>query len=347
MVEKVPLRKAIAKLNFPTIIAFGNPLVDHHVRTRNKDLLEKYNLEVNRETELPEEKLQKLMLDLPLESEYGTSAEGSALNSMRILQWLCDETFQKQYSIYCGRNDDRASFLRYLVQSAGVDGSLETSIGAGGVYTLEDLKRSQLLFHTIKIIYIERFFVTHSFPVAEEIVKRAEERDIIIAFNLSGTYIFNDHHLAMCKIIGYANVVFGNAREMEALAQSLNVAYDNVTDIPFLLNSLTNITVSVSNTLNANWVRHGRVFVMSQGESAPAIAVWGKSQSVQVQPIKPTAPVIDTAGAGDGLVAGFLAGVLAQWSPKHCLEYGCKVASFLVTRHGVVLPENVPPDLLE
>ncbi|CAK9825108.1 Adenosine kinase [Anthophora retusa] len=311
MVEKVPLRKAIAKLNFPTIVAFGNPFVDHYVRTRNKDLLEKYNLEVDRETELPEEKLQKLMLDLPLESEYGTSAEGSALNSMRILQWLCDETFQKQYSI--GRSDDRASFLRYLVQSAGVDGSLETSIGAGGVYTLEDLKRSQLLFHTIKIIYIEWFFVTHSFPVAEQIVKRAEERDIIIAFNLSGTYIFNDHHLAMCKLIGYANIVF----------------------------------VSVSNTLNANWVRHGRVFVMSQGESAPAIAVWGKSQSVQVQPIKPTAPVIDTAGAGDGLVAGFLAGVLAQWSPKHCLEYGCKVASFLVTRHGVVLPENVPPDLLE
>ncbi|OAD62368.1 Adenosine kinase [Eufriesea mexicana] len=371
MVEKIPLRKSITKLDVPAIIAFGNPLLDVYVSLKNEDLLKKYNLMVDGETELPHEKMQELLADLQLESEYRVSAGGSAQNSMRILQWLCDETFKNRYTIYCGGlgNDSRGTMLENLVRTAGVDiryavhsslptgncialttessRSLVANIGAAGVYTLDDLKKSNLSLDTIKIIYIEGFFLTHSFPVAKELVKQAEERDIIIAFNLNGTYIFNDHHIAICEMVGYANIVFGNAREMEALAQSLNVTYDDVTDIPFLLNSLKRITVNVSNTVNEDWLRHGGVFVMTQGELAPAIAVWGRSQSVQVQPIKPTIPVVDTTGAGDSLVAGFLAGVLAQWKPKHCLEYGCKVASFMVTRLGVMLPDNVPPDLLE
>lgn len=84
-------------------------------------------------------------------------------------------------------------------------------------------------------------------------------------------------------MVGYSNIVFGNSREMEALAQSLNLTYDDVLDIPFLLNSLKRITINVCNTVKKDWLRHGAVFVMIQGASAPAIAVWGKSQSAQVR----------------------------------------------------------------
>lgn len=371
MVEDVQLKEALAKLETPAILAFGNPLLDTYVTLNSDNLLKKYNLTVDGETELPEEQMQELMADLPLESEQKMSAGGSAQNTVRILQWLCDETFQRRYCIYCGGlgNDLMGTMLESLVKSAGVDAryavhsdlptghcialtntsfrSLVANIGAASVYTLEDFKKSNLSLDTIKIIYIEGFFITHSFSVAKELAKQAEEKDIIIAFNLNGTYIFKEHHVAICEMVGYANIVFGNAREMEALAQSLNVTYDDVTDIPFLLNSLKRITVNVCDTIDQNWLRHGGVFIMSQGGSAPAIVVWGRSQSAQVQPIKPEDPVIDTTGAGDSLAAGFLAGVLAGWKPKHCLEYGAKVASFMVTRLGVMLPDNVPPDLLE
>lgn len=84
-------------------------------------------------------------------------------------------------------------------------------------------------------------------------------------------------------MVGYSNIVFGNSREMEALAQSLNLTYDDVSDIPFLLNSLKRITINVCNTVKKDWLHHGAVFVMTQGASAPAIAVWGKSQSAQVR----------------------------------------------------------------
>lgn len=67
MVGKVPLRKAIVKLDVAAIIAFGNPLLDIFISLQNKDLLTKYNLTVDGETELPKEKMQELLADLPLE----------------------------------------------------------------------------------------------------------------------------------------------------------------------------------------------------------------------------------------------------------------------------------------
>ncbi|XP_033322449.1 uncharacterized protein LOC117218248 [Megalopta genalis] len=370
MVEEVPTRLTSLNPNMPVVLAFGNPLLDVCLHLKDKEFLNKYGLAEDGEVELPYKKIEQMLLHLPPGSEIRTSAGGSAQNSMRILQWLFNNTLKSESSIYCGGlgKDSRGTILYTSVQSAGVDAryafhsylptglcialicessrSLVANIGAAGVYSLDDLKKTNLKFDTIKIIYIEGFFITHSFPVAKELVKVVEENNIILAINLSGVYIFKDHQAAICQMVGHANIVFGNAREMEALAQSLNITYESVTDIPFLLNSMKRITVNASSTTNDDWLHHGRIFVMSQGGSAPAITVWGKGQSVQVQPIKPKAPIVDTTGAGDALVTGFLAGVLAQWKPQHCLEYGCKVASFIVTIHGVTLPPTVPTDLL-
>ncbi|KAK0076548.1 hypothetical protein PV325_005203 [Microctonus aethiopoides] len=159
---------------------------------------------------------------------------------------------------------------------------------------------------------------------------------------------FSQYHAAVCEMVGLAKIVFGNAREMTALAKALNLKFDKVAEIPFLLNSSKRVTVGVSSATcsSENWLVDNDIFVMTQGGSAPAIVVWGHGHSVQIQPIVPKMPVIDATGAGDALVAGFLAGVLARWDPKSCLEYGCKAAGMMVTRLGVTLPDVVPTDIL-
>ncbi|KZC10104.1 Adenosine kinase, partial [Dufourea novaeangliae] len=365
-----PLRPTSLNLNMPTVIAFGNPLLDIYVHLKDKEFLNKHGLAENGEIELPFKKIEEIWTDLKLGQQRRFNVGGSAQNSMRILQWLFDNTLKNQSCIYCGcrGKDPKGAKLNILAESAGVDcryafhpwlptgqritfiyessRSLVANIGAAGVYTLDDFKKINLPLDTIKIIYIEGFFIMHSFPVAKELIRIAEGNNIILAFNLNGVYMFKDHQAAICQMVGHANIVFGNAREMEALAQSLNITYDDVTDIPFLLNSMKRITVNASSIPNDNWLHHGRIFVMSQGDSAPAITVWGNGQSVQVHPIKPRDPIVDTTGAGDSLVAGFLAGVSAQWKPQCCLEFGCRVASFLVTKLGVTLPAKVPTDLL-
>lgn len=55
--------------------------------------------------------------------EQCTNPGGSAQNTLRILQWLCDETHESQINIFCGSlgNDQRGSILEKLVRLAGVD----------------------------------------------------------------------------------------------------------------------------------------------------------------------------------------------------------------------------------
>lgn len=64
------------------------------------------------------------------------------------------------------------------------------NLGAAAAYSLEDLNSAELPLDCLRVIYIEGFFVTHSLDVAKEVVRRAQGKNIVIAFNLNGTYIF-------------------------------------------------------------------------------------------------------------------------------------------------------------
>ncbi|XP_008556442.1 uncharacterized protein LOC103577541 [Microplitis demolitor] len=372
MVEKQLLEKVIATLQLPAVVAFGNPLLDVVSNIQDDNLLEKYKLKVDSEIELSEDIIQEILADLPTDWKQRVAAGGCAQNTARILQWLCGGPKIPHVVIYCGGigNDSRGTTLEKLVKSTGVETryalhpdlptgialslsrdssrSLIANLGAAGVYSLDDLKKANLPWDTIKIVYIEGFFLTHGLDVAKEVVRLTQDKNIIIAFNINGEYMVQDHHAAVCEMVGLSKIVFGNAREMTALAKALNIKFDNVADIPFLLNSSKRVTVGVSSTERSkdDWLADNDIFVMTQGGSAPAIVVWGQGNSVQVQPAKPTSPVVDATGAGDALVAGFLAGVLSQWDPKSCLECGCKTAGMMVTRLGVTLPDVVPDDLL-
>ena len=78
--------------------------------------------------------------------------------------------------------------------------TLTAHLGAAAAYTLHNLRNSSLPLDTVKIVYIEGFFVTHSLDVAREVVKMVKGRDVIIVFNLCGDYIF-DVSLFSKKII--------------------------------------------------------------------------------------------------------------------------------------------------
>ncbi|XP_066590352.1 uncharacterized protein [Prorops nasuta] len=366
------LRQAISDLARPAVLAFGNPLLDIHVRLRDDTLLRKYGLKTDDEKELPRDIIEKLIADLPTELETSISSGGAAQNTLRVLQWLCDETHFSRFCIYCGGigNDSNGTKLNELITASGIITryavqpihstgicvalefekcrSLVANLGAAAIYTLNDLNKSDLSLDSVKIVYLEGFFVVHSLDVAREIVKRAQEKKIIVAFNLNGVYIFKDHHAAICEMVGMAKIVFGNAREMTALAQALNLKFDDVYDIPIQLNNLKRITVDASNIASKDWLSDDSSFVMTHGGSAPSMIVWGKGENHKANPIVSSDPILNTTGAGDSFVAGFLAGILAQKSPQTCLLWGMRVASYIITKSGMKLPNNAAPyNLLE
>lgn len=67
-----------------------------------------------------------------------------------------------------------------------------------------------------------------------------------------------------------------------ALAKVLNLKYNSVDEIPFLLNKLKKIKLGASSRNNNNWLSDEDVVVMTQGGKDPAFVVWGEGQSAQV-----------------------------------------------------------------
>lgn len=67
---KQSLQKAIASLQSPAVVAFGNALLDVVVTIRGDELLEKYKLKGDNEIEHPEDVIQQILADLPTESLF-------------------------------------------------------------------------------------------------------------------------------------------------------------------------------------------------------------------------------------------------------------------------------------
>lgn len=66
MVERIRLKKQfISSLNVPAVVALGHPLLDVLVTLENHELWEKFNLPSDEALELPNEKIQELIDNIP------------------------------------------------------------------------------------------------------------------------------------------------------------------------------------------------------------------------------------------------------------------------------------------
>lgn len=146
-------------------------------------------------------------------------------------------------------------------------------------------------------------------------------------------------------LLSYADIVFGNANEYEALAKLFPISYENVNEIPYHLNTLTEVVPDAERKKGTTWITKNTCFVMTQGGCSPPICVYGRNEAVScnVTNVK----VMDTTGAGDGLVAGFIAGVLSGQTPQTCLDWGCKVAEEVIQQLGATLPNDLPSNFLK
>ncbi|XP_014212569.1 adenosine kinase-like [Copidosoma floridanum] len=365
------LKEYIATQQHPLIMAFGNPLLDTIVindNNRLKPLMDRLRLEVDGIVELDRKQMQDIFKSLPEDLPRTTAAGGSSLNSMRFLQKLIGSGDQRVCT-YFGAigNDEHGKLLKELLEAAKIDArlgvvsnyptgmtlaivtnenrSLVAHIGAAGKYNKLKYVEDTLPLDRIKILYIEAYFLINNFCVAIEIAKMAESKKFLIAFNLNAEYVLEKHEREILDFIAYSNIVFGNVGEYQALAARYPIEYDRPTDIPFHLNTMAAVGRDWEHKCGRSWLSRSSCFVLSQGGNGPAICVYGENNFVEYK-IPTNITVKDTTGAGDALVAGFLAGVLAGQEPQTCLNWGCKVAEEVIQKLGATLPDDLPDDFL-
>lgn len=75
---------------------------------------------------------------------------------------------------------------------------------------------------------------------------------------------------------------------------------------------------------------------LTKGEKG--ITIFTKTQTIDL-PTVPVRTVVDTTGAGDAIVVGFLAALSQEKSPVEGIKNGQELAAKIIQKHGVVLSE--------
>lgn len=211
--------------------------------------------------------------------------------------------------------------------------SLVADLSAAAAYDLSMLKENQRacsLMKSVKAIYATGFFLTSSPESIKYAAEQASDSNgkTLFTMNLSAPFVaeFYKEHLAL--LLPSIDILFGNESEAISFAKSFGITGgDCVQEIALEISKMIKKT-SLS------------LVVITQGADATIIASSGRIIDLIQPPLIPSEEIIDTNGAGDAFVGGFLSRFLT--SPHNTLrssvEAGHALAGVIIRQSGVVFP---------
>ena len=125
-----------------------------------------------------------------------------------------------------------------------VDGDERTlcaNLGAANRYKSTDLwsKQNIEILKKVKVIYVEGFFLNHSFEATMELAEFAKMNEKIFVFNLCGEYVCKDIKYVenVLKLLPFVNFIFGNQSEFLVFLTTVETGIETYPDIIRNLNS--------------------------------------------------------------------------------------------------------------
>lgn len=335
------------------ILGMGNPLLDI-TATVPTETLEKYGLEANNAI-LAEEKHIPLYEELVSEFNAEFTAGGATQNSIRIAQWMLQvsdatsfigavgtDEFAKKMT-ECGVKD--GVNVRYQenpetatgtcgVLITGKNRSLVANLSAANTYSISHLQEPDQwsIVEKASIYYISGFFLTVSPKSMLAIGEHALKEGKTFACNLSAPFLLEvpPFFESMKQVLPYVSIYFGNETEAATLSKVMGWGLDDVTDIAIKLAQCENKSA------------RPRTVVFTQGGDPTVLVVADSSRvwSVDHYPVIPIKAddILDTNGAGDAFVGGFLAGMAQGVPMKDCVARGNYAANIVIQRSGCTFP---------
>ncbi|XP_071513399.1 uncharacterized protein [Panulirus ornatus] len=406
----------------PLLVAFGNPLLDITAVVKDRTFHDKFLLPVDGQLEVNEQQralFSMVMKKYPVEYTAG----GCSLNSSRIFCWVLGEPHRVAFVGGIGK-DEQAKRLSKIVEESGVvtrfvevedqpTGTcmalvfgtyrcLCADIGAANICEPEHVFNPSFLpvLEEAEFIYVEGYFITHSFNTAIQVAKYAQKHKKTFVFNLCGSYVCENHPNELAELLPYVDILFGYVEEYKTLDKFVDIEkmsschknnLDNISHdilqvlkavrgeekivkdemklVPETLKevaSLESLKICSENLSHENDSINGTTVGVCNGISnghcsdsngslchekpkkqklvvvtkGPSPILYVRNHEVREHPVPPVLPkdIIDTTGAGDSFVGGFLAALSTRHSLDRCLDCGTWTAQKLLQQKGCTVP---------
>lgn len=331
------------------LLGFGNPLLDM-VATVPATFIEKYKFEMNSAC-LANESQQAVYGDMAKQFEIEWVAGGATQNSIRLAQWMLQMPGMTVYS-GCVGEDDYAKKLTSAAEQDGVkvmyqktdiptgtcavlvvdkERTLCANLSAANKYTVDMLKDN--MWKTVEeagMYYIGGFFLTVCPEGIVEVGKHATANDKLFCMNISAPFIAEFFFEKLKDAMPHIDILFGNESEAKALGKKYGF---KSTEIP-------DIARELASQPKASGFR-ARTVVITQGKDPVIVVCNGKTFSFDV-PALSKDKIVDTNGAGDAFVGGFLAAYMKGKELETCCKAGNYCAQLIIQTSGAKTPSGKP-----
>ncbi|XP_072388908.1 uncharacterized protein [Diabrotica undecimpunctata] len=334
------------------IVAFGNPLLDTIVTVKDTTLIQKYDLPIDSQKEVPLYLLKQLLQDVK-DMETTCAAGGCAQNTLRVFQWFTGKVHEA-FMIGSVGNDEKGSLVKSLMEADGVkteyivqniptgatvclvDGSqrsLVANVGAAEYFKVEQIRRTNIrsIMYDADLAYIEGFFLTKREEAAKYVLDCCNTLKLMVAFNISGVYVCDMVPDTLQYFVEHCDIIFGNKREFEAVAKLMK--FSTVKEL---------IQKILKNSIYKLQKVHGNIVVITDGAN-PGQCHHGEGEYFEFHVMDVEEDKFkDSIGAGDAFVGGFLAGLLEKKPLDWCATLGCYTANEIIRQTGCTLPKRPP-----
>lgn len=331
------------------LLGVGNPLLDLET-TVDQDFLKKYKLKSN-DAILADESHEALFHELESMKDIAYIPGGSCQNSLRVCQWIVGK--EKVCTFFGTIGDDKnGETLKEKAILAGVNvnyqinptvrtgrcaalindthRSLVADLGAANTFTINHLEEdgNVSLINKAKYFYISGFFLTVCPSAIQKIAGHVADNKKVLCMNLSAPFICQFFKDDLNAALPYVDVLFGN--ETEALAYAEGNDYGT--------EDLKEIAIKLSQHTKVNGERK-RVVIITQGHEPVIVCNEGKITEHSVDLLSKE-KIVDTNGAGDAFVGGYLSQLIQGKDIEECIKCGNFAASTIIQHHGCSFPRE-------
>ncbi|XP_030570040.1 adenosine kinase isoform X1 [Drosophila novamexicana] len=326
------------------LVGCGNPLLDISA-TVPMHFLERYGMKED-DAILAEERHMPIYRELAEDYQAEYLAGGSVQNSLRIAQWIIG---QPNVAVFfgCVGKDKFADILREKARAAGVDAhyqvsedtptgtcavlitgthrSLCANLAAANKFTIDHLEvpENRHRIENALYYYISGFFLTVNPPSIMRVAATAHAKQRPFLMNLSAPFISQYFMTPLLEVMPYVDIIFGNEAEAHAFATAQGWPADN--DLREIGRRLVAL-----DKLNSE---RPRIAILTQG-CDPVLLI--QHDSVQEFPVTRLTvdEIVDTNGAGDAFVGGFLSQFVQGKSLDVCIRCGNYAAGHIIKNPG-------------